>query len=213
MDLDNQPVDPTIVSQAQFSTGSGTDDVFLNSQTGAKDVWWTAASAVRFSTQLNASPTTYRALSVNIHGAEVVNRGQQAWTPTENGVWTIQLLLYSMTVQTRDAIFGTPVSGPLKLTYPDGVAVEQRVDSAGKITFTDLPRGQYQLALGSVAYSPPTPVALSKVQDSTLRVITYLDVGLVVGLLVLISALAIARWVILSRRLRRQASGRIRAMA
>lgn len=213
VDLDNQPVDPTIVSQARFSTGSGTDDIVLNSQTGAKDVWWTAAAAVRFSTQLNASPTTYRALSVNIHGAEVVNRGQQAWTPTENGVWTIQLLLYSMTVQTRDAIFGTPVSGPLKLTYPDGVAVEQRVDSAGKITFTDLPRGQYQLALGSVAYSPPTPVALSKVQDSTLRVITYLDVGLVVGLLVLISALAVARWVILSRRLRRQANGRIRAMA
>jgi hypothetical protein len=56
-------------------------------------------------------------------------------------------------------------------------------------------------------------VALSKVQDSTLRVITYLDVGLVVALLVLISALAVARWVILSRRLRRQANGRIRAMA
>ena len=128
VDLNNQPVDPTIISQAKFSTGTGTDDIVLNSQTGAKDVWWTAASAVRFSTALTASPTTYRALSVTIHGAEVVNRGQQAWTPTQNGVWTIQLLLYSMTVQTRDALFGTPVGGQLKLTYPDGVAVQERLD-------------------------------------------------------------------------------------
>ncbi len=211
VDLDNQPVDPTIVSQAQFSTGTGTNDLVLNSQVGAKDVWWTAASAVRFGTQLTISDVQYRALSVNIHGAEVVNRGQQAWTPTENGVWTIQLLLYSMTVQTRDAIFGTPVSGQLKLTYPDGAAVEQRVGSDGKITFENLPRGQYRLALSSVAYSPPAPVALSKVQESTLRVITYLDVALVMGVLILIMALAITRWVILSRRIRRKASGTLQA--
>lgn len=211
--LDNQPVDPTLVNQARFSTGTGTDDIVLNSQVGAKDVWWTAASAVRFGTQLTASNTQYRALSVNIHGAEVVNRGQQAWTPTENGVWTIQVLLYSMTVQTRDAIFGTPVSGQLKLIYPDGLAVEQRVDSSGKVTFENLPRGQYQLALGAVAYSPPAPVALSKIQESTLRVITYMDVALVVGTLILIMTLAIARWVILSRRMRRKAVSRVRVIA
>ncbi len=176
-------------------------------------MWWTAASAVRFSTSLTASPTTYRALSVTIHGAEVVNRGQQAWTPTQNGVWTIQLLLYSMTVQTRDALFGTPVSGQLKLTYPDGVAVQERVDSAGRITFENLPRGQYQLALSSVAYSPPTPVALSKVQDSTLRVITYLDVALVLGIILLVGTAAIARWVVVSRRIRRRANSGSQATA
>ena len=64
-----------------------------------------------------------------------------------------------------------------------------------------------------MAYSPPTPVALSKVQDSTLRVITYMDVALVVGGLLLIMALAIARWVILSRRLRRKAVNRVRVTA
>lgn len=213
VNLTNEPVDPTLVSQARFSTGTGTDDIVLNSQVGAKDVWWTSASAVRYGTQLTTSSTTYRALSVTMHGAEVVNRGQQAWTPTENGVWTIQLLLYSMTVQTRDAIFGTPVAGQLKLTYPDGATISQKVDSTGKVSFADLPRGQYQLALGSVAYSPPTPVALSKIQDSTLRVISYVDVVLVIGIFVLLAALAIARWVILSRRIRRRSAGTVQAMA
>ena len=44
VDLDGNPVDPTLVDQAQFSTGTGTNDVVLNSQTGAKDVWWQAAN-------------------------------------------------------------------------------------------------------------------------------------------------------------------------
>ena len=214
VDLNNRPVDPTLVEQAQFSTGTGTDDIVLNSQTGANDVWWTSASAVRVSAQLSASAITYRVISVKIHGAEVVNRGQQAWTPTQNGVWTIQLLLYSMTVQTRDALLGTPVIGQLKLTYPDGVLVQQQVDSAGRITFTNLPRGQYQLSLGSVAYSPPTPVALSRAQETTLRVVSFLDVALVVGLILLVGFVVVGRWVVLSRRIRRRENhAAIRALA
>jgi hypothetical protein len=213
VDLNNRPVDPTLVEQAQFSTGTGSDDVILNSQTGAKDVWWTAASAVRVSTQLTASNVTYRVLSVKIHGAEVVNRGQQAWTPTANGVWKIQLLLYSMTIETRDAVFGSPVAGHLTLTYPDGNAIDQQVDSGGRITFNNLPRGQYKLALGSVAFSPPTPVALSRAQTTTLRVVTYMDVALVLGLLLLVGFVVVGRWVVLSRRIKRRQSQAIRATA
>jgi hypothetical protein len=204
IDLNNNPVDQTLVDQAQFSTGTGANDIVLNSQTGAKDVWWTAATAVRYGSQLQVSEVTYRALSVQIHGAQVVNRGQQAWTPTENGAWVIQLLLYSMTVQTRDAMFGTPVPGELTLTYPDGAEVSQHLDSDGRITFSNLPRGQYHLALSPVAFSPPAPVALSRIQESTLRVVTYQDVGTIVGLLLVVGALVIGRWVILSRRIKRR---------
>ena len=208
VDLDNKPVDPTLIEQAQFSTGTGADDVVLNSQTGAADVWWTAASTTRVSTSLLPTTVTYRALSVKIHGAEVVNRGQQAWTPTMNGVWTIQLLLYGMTVQTHDAMFGMPVSGQLQLTYPDGVTVKQAVDSAGRVSFVNLPRGQYQLQLSPSAFSPPTPVALSRPQEATLRVITYLDVAVAAGALILAVALlfVIGRWAMIWRRLRHRSA-------
>lgn len=205
VDLNNQPVDPALVQQATFSAGIGTDDVVLNQQVGASQVWWTAANAVRYSTQLQASLVTYRTLSVKIHGAEVVNRGQQSWTPTENGVWTIQVLLYGLTVQTRDALFGTPVSGSLTLTYPDGLTIVQPVDGSGRVSFDKLPRGQYKLSLSPVAISAPTPVALSKIQESTVRVVTYLDVAVVVGGLLLFGALMVGRWVILSRRIKRRA--------
>ena len=206
VDLDGKPVDPTLVDQAEFSTGTGTNDVVLNSQTGAKDVWWTAATSIRVSTFLKPSTTTYRALSAKIHGAEVVNRGQQAWTPSEDGVWTIQLLLYGMTVQTRDAVFGTPVAGQLTLVYPDGAKIQQPVAGDGKVSFANLPRGQYQLQLSPSAFSPPSPVALSKVQDATLRIVTYQDIGLAVGLAitVIVVLAVIGRWAIITARVRRR---------
>ena len=213
VDLEGNPVDPTLVDQAQFSTGTGTNDVVLNSQTGAKDVWWQASTAVRVSTFLKPSPTTYRALSAKIHGAEVVNRGQQAWTPTEGGVWTIELLLYGMTVQTRDAVFGTPVAGQLTLMYPDGAKIQQPVAEDGKVSFANLPRGQYQLQLTPSAFSPPSPVALSKVQDATLRIVTYQDIALAVGLMVvvLIVLAVIGRWAIITARIRRRRRAAMRA--
>jgi hypothetical protein len=213
VDLDGNPVDPKLVEQAQFSTGTGTNDVVLNSQTGAADVWWTAATAVRVSTYLKASPTTYRALSARIHGAEVVNRGQQAWIPSEAGVWTIQLLLYGMTVQTRDAVFGTPVAGQLTLVYPDGAKIQQPVADDGKVSFANLPRGQYQLQLSPSAFSPPSPVALSKVQDATLRIVTYQDIGLAVGLAITVFVVlaVIGRWAIITARIRRRRGAPIAA--
>ena len=204
VDLNNNPVDPTLIDQAQFSAGNGADDVVLNSQVSASQVWWTAANAVRYSTQLQVSAIVYRALSVKIHGAEVVNRAQQSWSPTEGGVWTIQLLLYDMSVQTRDALFGTPVGGTLSLTYPDGEVVEQHVDGNGKASFLNLPRGQYKLGLRPVAVSAPTPVALSRAQESVVRVITYQDVFVVLGVLLIIGALIVGRWYILSRRIKRR---------
>ena len=145
-----------------------------------------------------------------IHGAEVINRGQQSWTPTQNGTWTIQVLLYGMTVQTRDALFGSPVSGKLLLTYPDGFVTTQPVGSDGTVTFSDLPRGQYQLKLETSALSPPTPVALSKPQSATLRVITYRDIGLVVGGLLAVTFLLalIGRWSLIKGRSRRRAANR-----
>jgi hypothetical protein len=204
VDLNNQPVDASLVDQAQFSTGTGSDDVVINRVTGAQDVWWASATTIRAAGQLVATPITYRALSVQIHGAQVVNRGQQSWTPTENGVWTIQVLLYGMTVQTRDALFGTPVAGKLQLTYPDGFVTTQALGSNGSTTFVNLPRGQYQLKLASSSLTPPTPVALSKPQAASLRVITMADITVAVGLLLaLIAILAlIGRWSLLKNRAR-----------
>ncbi len=202
--LDNQPVDGRIVEEARFSDGTGTDDVVINGQAGASAVWWSAATAVRRGQELAISPVTYRLLSVKIGGADVVNRGQQAWTPTEDGLWTVQLLLYGMTVQTSDALFGTPVAGKLDLVYPNGETRTEDVGSNGQVTFNNLPRGQYQLKLHTLALTPPTSVALSRAQTAQLRVVSYLDLAVAIAL-----ALAVIVLLILAGR-RHQAARAVR---
>jgi hypothetical protein len=205
VDLNNRPVDPALISQAEFSTGTGTNDVVLNSQTKFTDVWWIAATTIRAGQELLPSPVTYRAISVKMHGADVVNRGQQSWTPTENGTWTVQVLLYGLTVQTQDALLGGAVSGQIKLTYPNGDVATKSVGADGSVAFDNLPRGIYKLSLGS-SLTPPTQVALSRPQSATLRVISYVDVGLVLGfgLAIVVMLVVIGRWSLVTRRLRRK---------
>jgi hypothetical protein len=140
-----------------------------------------------------------------MHGADVVNRGQQSWTPTENGTWTVQVLLYGLTVQTQDALLGGAVSGQIKLTYPNGDVATKSVGAGGSVAFDNLPRGIYKLSLGS-SLTPPTQVALSRPQSATLRVISYVDVGLVLGfgLAIVVMLVVIGRWSLVTRRLRRK---------
>ena len=148
---------------------------------------------------------TYRVLSVKMHGADVVNRGQQSWTPTENGTWTVQVLLYGLTVRTQDALLGGSVSGKMELTYPNGDVTSKSVGSDGTVVFDNLPRGVYKLSLGS-SLTPPTQVALSRPQTATLRVISYIDLGLVLGfgLAIVVMLVIIGRWSLVTRRLRRK---------
>ena len=100
----------------------------------------------------------------------------------------------------------TLAAGQLTLVYPDGAKIEQPVAGDGKVSFANLPRGQYQLQLTPSAFSPPTPVALSKVQDATLRIVTYQDIGLAVGVVVVVLVVlaVIGRWAIITARLRRR---------
>jgi hypothetical protein len=207
--LGGQPVDSSQVDQAHFASSTSAFDVVLNQQTGAETVWWTAVSTDEAGGRLVATSVTYRATSVKIHGAEVLVPGQAVWTPQANGTWTIGVQLYGITVQTRDALFGTPVSGQLQLTYPDGFVTAQAVGSDGIATFANLPAGQYSVKLAQTL-TPATSIVLTKLQSTSLRVITMTDVGLTAGLALagLVVLALILGWLLSRLRARRRRTGR-----
>jgi hypothetical protein len=150
------------------------------------NVWLDAGTAVKQLDSLTASPRTWRLLEVQMAGTNVVNRGQQRLTPAPRAVWTVELLLYDLQVQARDAIFGNPIGGELSLVYPDGsVRVTQFGKDGSSIEYLQLPRGAYTLRLKVAGLGAPTPVALSRDQTAVIRVITYLDIGILGGLLLL----------------------------
>lgn len=192
VDENNQRIDPALITRARFTSSTGLELVLTDFSNKA---WWEAGTAVIRTGGLQASSTLWRLAEVQMAGTNVVNSGQQFFTPVKDGHWTITLLLYDLTVRTSDALTGGAVGGTAELVYPDNTSKILPLDSRGSADFPGLPRGSYTVKLKISGVAPPTPVALSRSQEATIRVISTLDIAAAVGLglLVLIVLLWIGR--------------------
>jgi hypothetical protein len=133
---------------------------------------------------LQLAPTLWRLSEVEMAGTNVVNQGQQAFSPTINGTWTVDLLLFDLVVRTNDALTGASLPGTAELVFPDSRSEFAPIEADGSATFQGLPRGSYVVKLKTTGVAPVTPIALSRTQDATIRVISFFDVGIGLGLLV-----------------------------
>jgi zinc-ribbon domain len=192
VDENNNPIDLAAITRAKFTSSSGQELVLTDF---SAKVWWEAGTAVSRTGGLQASTTLWRLAEVTMAGTNVVNSGQQAFTPTRDGTWTISLLLYDLTVRTNDALTGGAVGGTAELVYPDNSSKIVPLDAHGTADFPGLPRGQYTVKLKIGGIAPPTPVALSRSQEATIRVISNVDIAaaVILGVLVLIGLLWIGR--------------------
>ena len=190
VDENNTAIDPTEITRARFTSSTG-QELVLTSFTDR--AWWEAGSAVIRTGGLQASATLWRLAEVTMAGTNVVNQGQQAFTPTIDGSWTINLLLFDLTVRTNDALTGGAVGGTAELVYPDNSSKVIPLRSDGSAEFAGLPRGAYTVRLKIDGIAPPTPIALSRTQEATIRVISFLDLA-AGGILVLV-ALGVLLWI------------------
>jgi hypothetical protein len=182
VDLAGAAVDPALIGRVRFTSSTGGEVVL----TSFGDSWWEAGTAVARTGGLQPSPTLWRLAEVDMAGTNVVNQGQQAFNPTINGDWTISLLLYDLDIRAEDALTGGTLGGSVDLVYPDASIRRQPVGLDGSAHFTALPRGSYSVKVNASGMTPPTPVALSRSQSASIRVISYLDIGLAIGVGLLI---------------------------
>jgi hypothetical protein len=196
VDQDGTALDPATISRARFTSSTGGELVL----TSFTDAWWEAGTAVSRTGGLQPSTTLWRLSEVEMAGTNVVNQGQQAFTPTINGTWTVNLLLFDLVVHTRDAITGSSLHGTAELVFPDSTSRTSPIGSDGSARFGGLPRGSYVVKLKTDGIAPTTPIALSRSQEATIRIISTFDIGLAVGLL-LLSLLALL-WIGRRRQLR-----------
>ena len=178
VDLAGDPVDPSLIDHATFTSSTG-GELVLTSFDGA---WWEAAAAVSRTAGLQPSPTLWRLAEVEMAGTNVVNQGQQAFTPTIDGTWTVTLLLYDLTVRPQDALTGAALGGSVDLVFPDASRRTAVIGANGLARFSALPRGQYTVLLKTGGTAPPTPIALSRTQEAIIRGISYLDMGIAITL-------------------------------
>jgi hypothetical protein len=207
VDPEGQPVDPSIVTSVLIETSAGP----ARTLTSYDDVWLEAEVPVKRTFGLVAVPNQHRISDVEIAGTNVVNRGQQVWEPSLNGTFTVEVLLYHLNVRIDDALLGSPLHTDVTLEYPDGSQQTQSTDSGGNVAFKSLPRGDYTIIVHAKGIVPPAPIAMSKPQSTTIRIITNLDLsiggGLLVGMVVLLILLGRRHQVVALARASRNVTG------
>ena len=179
VDLDGYPVDPNRISGITIKSAQGDIFNFDHSQPS----WLPASRTARRELGLDETKLQYSVISVMIDGSNVVNQAQQRFFANPDDSWTISLILYTLHIDTRDGLIGSPVGKSVTVEFPDGQIKSFPLDNSGKLDIHSLARGIYHIELtGTNGLNSNIPVALSRNQDVSIKVITYLDIGVVVGI-------------------------------
>ena len=190
VDLAGNEVDPTRVTSVELKGSIG------NQLTVEPGVPFEVLGqrVVPLAGELELKDVEYSVEDVVIDGASAVHRAQQRFTPSAERVWTITLLFYSVHFSVRDAIFGFPLDSEIGITYPDGRKVAMPARD-GELSLTALARGDYTVAAKSWGLAFQRPVALSRDQTVELKVISFLDIGVVsaMGLLLVFGLVLVGR--------------------
>jgi hypothetical protein len=184
VDLDYQPVPSSRIGSITYKGSNGA--TFTFEDTGPH--WLPAGRIIRLNNGLQETKILYSVISIVIDGTNVVSQAQQRFYVHENDLWTIQVLLYSAHFTARDALFGFPIGTGIHMEYPDGDTQTYSFDPKEGYTLDGLARGIYKVTvIGAQGYAPPTPIALSRSQDVELMVFSYLDMGFLVSIGLLLS--------------------------
>lgn len=182
VDPDGNVVDPSLIQSVQMETSSGP----TRTVTSYDEVWLEAEVPVKRTFGLVGVPNVHRVSEVTIAGTNVVNRGQQTWAPTLDGVLTVEVLLYHLDIRVEDALLKSAILTKVTLEYPDGTTVTHDTTADGKVSFGALPRGDYRIVVHASGIVPPSPIALSRPQDTTIRIISNTDMSIAGGLILLV---------------------------
>ncbi len=177
--LDGQPVNPQRVTS--FAIRSLQGDAFTF--TDGRPRWIPSSRVTRRRTGgLDEVKLLYTVTQVMVDGSNVVNKSQQQFYAQPNATWSISLLLYALRIQATDALFGFAEGKALQLNLPNGRVQTYPLDSTGSAQMYGLARGDYTFRiLGTNGLSTQAPIALSKDQSLSTRVISYLDLAVVGG--------------------------------
>jgi hypothetical protein len=176
VDPAGRPVSPHVAPRVVIR---GTDGSQLSLRTGRR-TWLTAERAVtRPGRGWATRRVSYAIREVRAHGANVVQRGRQQIVPSRSGRVTVRALFFSLRFSARDALLGSPIGRTLAVRFPDGHVERHRLGQTAAVSLDGLPRGDYELTVQGPGMTLSQPVSLSRTQDVQVRVISWLDLGLV----------------------------------
>jgi hypothetical protein len=198
VDLENDPVDHAKVSSVEVKDATGVFHRFTGEQL-KRPVWLWGTRVVTLQSGPFAKPIYYTVQRVTVGGANVVNEAQQRYEPDKVAALQVQLLFYPATFEARDAIFGFRVGSAVRLRYPDGHHGHFPLDARHEAVIDSLPRGEYDATIEGPGIPVSAPVSITRPQRLTLKLVTWLDLAVVLA----IGAAFLAGLPLLRRRRRR----------
>ncbi|MFC3895309.1 hypothetical protein ACFOWZ_27845 [Lentzea rhizosphaerae] len=147
---------------------------------GPAEVTLTALRPVQHGGTVVGKEVTYYLQSVVIDGANVVNAGEQRLVPNHTSAATFVVLLRSVRFQVRDLLFGKAMPAGVVLTYPNGRTENLDAGADGDLAVENLARGNYRVAVSAAGYSAPQELALSRGQYVDIRILSYVDMLIIV---------------------------------
>jgi len=181
VDMAGVAVDPTLIDTLVLKSKAG--DIVTLSGSQLAGATLPTTTVINSPKGLATKSTEYMVDQVIIGGSNVVNRAQQRSTFETSRHWTVSLLFYGVTFQARDALFGTPLGKSIVVKAADGSTQNLALDANGEATIPRLPRGEFSVSVVGAGYSPPRPITVSRDQVVDLKVISPLDVLLVLSLM------------------------------
>ena len=197
IDQSGNAVDPRAVTSVTLRGSDGGRHVL----TRGRPLWLQGNRIVPESQGRRSTALRYAAEKVIVAGSNVVHRGQQRFTPAANPTIQLRLLLFAVRVTVRDALLGFPIGSHIRLQYPNRRERREALGPSADLTLTSLPRGSYRVGVDALGISSSRPVALSRDQEVDLRVISWLDIAVVLlGLASIALALLFVRRPATARR-------------
>lgn len=122
----------------------------------------------------------YSVDAVTVAGSSVVNRSQIRFYPSERSVVRIPLLAFRVRVEVVDRLFRHPVGSSVRLVRTDVLDLQQPLDH-GRAVFTEVPRGEYLVVADAPGVRIDRSLTLSSDQVVVMPVLTWLDLGVLIG--------------------------------
>jgi len=182
-DLSGEPVDPRAVTRVVLHGSHGQRQAFM----AGRPRWLQGNRVPPESRGARSSALFYVAQRVVVAGSSVVHRAQQRFFPSHGRTMVLRLLFFSARFRVRDALLGFPIGSAVRVRYPSGDELIQALGPHAELTLRSLPRGDYQVKARAAGISSARPVALSRDQEVDLRVVSWLDVAVVLAVLVSIA--------------------------
>ena len=207
VDTTGAPVPLVRVERVVLRSTSGEVRVFRSDL--GRPRWFYSRRVSSIGGRLVLKDVGYALQRVTVLGADVVNEGQQAFSPERERAVKFALAFFTLTIRGEDALFGSVTGSRARLELPNG-EVRELVLKNGRAVVPSLPRGTYRIKLEGGGYPIAAPLLLSRSQVAVVPVVTYLDLVTVGGALL---ALAVGLLLVGRPYLARRAGARIAARA